>query len=812
MNRIIRIIFCFLLLVQFVKAQTAVAPSAGDGTKENPYQIATLDNLYWIASDSVNWKYNYIQTADINASQTSGWFGGQGWLPIGNEAPFFYGNYDGNGFVIDSLYIDRPTEDMIGLFKWGNIINLGVTHANITGGDRVGGIIGWMGSLEKCYSSGTVTAVSGDAGGLAGWLAGGIVNCFSTAEVNGNGNGAGGLTAENGGYILNSYSLGIINGKTAGGLVAFNGNSLIMNSYFSGKVNGSEAAGGLIGTGSFTADTIVHIYNSYWNKDSTSTLTNEYGKGKTTMELKNPLLFSKAPWDSTIWFIDAGFNNGYPYLSWQNPGGIPLPEGIVIAPALGDGTEGNPYQIATLENLYWLAENPAVWNTGDYFFQVADINGSKTREYSDGEGWLPIGITGRPFYDTYHGNGHIIDSLYINRPLEDNQGLFGYAGYVGVIDSLGITNADITGHSNVGTLCGGLSWHIGNCYSTGKVKGMGSNIGGLVGVAVGISNCYSTADVAGGSYVGGLIGNCNSASTVDQCYSIGAVTGKNNVGGLVGIDYKSPPLPAVTNSFWDSVASGQSTSAGGIGKSTAEMKITYTYSDVGWNPAFWFMDSTINDGYPYLSWQNSNGTPIPLIAKLNMTKSINFGAVLLDTSKVKSTAIFNQGFDTLRIIDIFSSNENFTFTLTKNKVAPSERGVYLYITFTPPDTSKQTGFIIITSNTLSSPDTLEVIGSGSTLTAVESEPDLPVSFSMSQNYPNPFNPITLIEYNIPKTTFVSIKVYDLLGRDVEQLVNEVKNPGKYTAKFNGSNLSSGIYFYSITTSEFHQIRKMVLIK
>ena len=816
MNRILRILFCFLLLVQFVKAQTAVAPSAGDGTPENPYQIATLENLYWIASDSVNWKSNYIQTADINASQTVSWFGGQGWLPISDVVPYYYyqGTYDGNGYVIDSLFINRPTEDLIGLFKGGGkIINLGITHANITGGSRVGGIVGLGGFLENCYSSGIVNAMSGDAGGLVGRLfssRSGIVNCFSTAEVNGN--DAGGLAAENvEGCILNSYSLGKINGNTAGGLVALGVCSLIMNSYFSGEVNGSEAAGGLIGASSLPGFTI----NSYWNKDSTGLLTNEYGKGKTTAELKNPLLFSKSPWDSTAWFMDAGFNNGYPYLSWQNPGGTPLPGGIIIAPEVGDGTKENPYQIATLENLYWLAQNPIVCNIGNYFIQVADINAAKTREYGDGEGWVPIGIAALPFAATYYGNGHTLDSLFINRPFEDNQGLFGKTDFFGIIDSIGITNADITGYNNVGTLCGNLSiTRIGNCYSTGKVYGSGSNVGGLVGEAITmgfIGNCYSSADVTGGNSVGGLIGSTTRYSIVDQCYSTGAVVGNNATGGLVGT-ITGFPVPVVTNSFWDSVASGQSTSAGGMGKSTAEMKISYTYSDVGWNPAFWFMDSTFNDGYPYLSWQNPNGTPIPHIAKLNMSKSINFGVVLLDTSKVKSTSILNPGFDTLRIMDIVSSNESFTFTLTKNKIAPSETGVYLYITFTPQDTSKQTGFIVITSNALSSPDTLEVIGSGSTVTAVESEPGLPVSFSISQNYPNPFNPITSIEYSIPKTTFISITVYDLLGRDVEQIVNEVKLPGKYSVKFDGTNLPSGVYFYSIKGGDFHQVRKMILVK
>lgn len=81
-----------------------------------------------------------------------------------------------------------------------------------------------------------------------------------------------------------------------------------------------------------------------------------------------------------------------------------------------------------------------------------------------------------------------------------------------------------------------------------------------------------------------------------------------------------------------------------------------------------------------------------------------------------------------------------------------------------------------------------------------------------ENYPNPFNPSTKISYSIPETDLVSLKVYDALGRQVAELVNEIKEAGIYEAEFDGSNLSSGIYYYTLTTNNYTQSRKMLLIK
>ena len=85
-------------------------------------------------------------------------------------------------------------------------------------------------------------------------------------------------------------------------------------------------------------------------------------------------------------------------------------------------------------------------------------------------------------------------------------------------------------------------------------------------------------------------------------------------------------------------------------------------------------------------------------------------------------------------------------------------------------------------------------------------------YYLSQNYPNPFNPSTIIEYQIPKESNVSLKIYDLLGNEVATLISKKQSAGNYTVRFNGENLSSGLYIYSLRTENFSSNKKMLLIK
>ncbi|MCC6866090.1 MAG: T9SS type A sorting domain-containing protein [Ignavibacteria bacterium] len=91
--------------------------------------------------------------------------------------------------------------------------------------------------------------------------------------------------------------------------------------------------------------------------------------------------------------------------------------------------------------------------------------------------------------------------------------------------------------------------------------------------------------------------------------------------------------------------------------------------------------------------------------------------------------------------------------------------------------------------------------------------EIPRKFELYQNYPNPFNPITNIKFDLPKDAQVTIKIYDLLGREVANLVkNEMKKSGTHHVKWNAGNLASGVYFYRIEAGNFVQSKKMVLVK
>ena len=89
---------------------------------------------------------------------------------------------------------------------------------------------------------------------------------------------------------------------------------------------------------------------------------------------------------------------------------------------------------------------------------------------------------------------------------------------------------------------------------------------------------------------------------------------------------------------------------------------------------------------------------------------------------------------------------------------------------------------------------------------------LPKEYTLRQNYPNPFNPMTTIKYAVPKTSLVSIKVYDLTGQEVASLINEIKEVGTYEVKFDARNLASGIYLYRMFAGDFTAVKKLNVLK
>ena len=337
--------------------------SGGNGTVEDPYQIADwyrlddvrnyLSSHFILMNDLDSNSIGYTELASTTAHE------GKGWQPIAANSTFV-GSFDGQGYDICDLFIDRSDESTVGLFgvlgDAGTIENVGV-NGNVTGQGDVGLLVGKNeGTVSKSLATGRVIGtlnvgglagfnfngsnvtdsyaaanVTGDSnvGGLVGWNKNGTVsNSYATGRVIGTSN-VGGLLGKNGaskdyvGTVSNSYATGrVIADDIIGGLVGRNDKTgSISDSYSVGSVTGSTNVGGLVGKNQGT------VTNSFWDTQTSGQPTSPAGTGKTTAQMKDISTFSGAGWDIVgvdnaddrdtdhIWNIVD--NVTYPFLSWQ---------------------------------------------------------------------------------------------------------------------------------------------------------------------------------------------------------------------------------------------------------------------------------------------------------------------------------------------------------------------------------------------------------------------------------------------------------------------------------------------------------------
>ncbi len=326
----------------------AEPPVMGTGSINDPYEISSIENLFWIFMNSSSWNQHYVQTEDIDLSDTVNWFEGAGWPSIGSSSVHFSGVYDGQGYSIDNLHLHKPQTSDIGLFGSLNsatIMNLTINNCEITGFNYVGGLAGSIYETEitNCQVSGSVNGTGSYIGGLAGLnRESSISGSYSTGEVTGAGNFVGGLTGFNRDALLEkSYASADVSGNVTvggltgwnyfseindcfslsdvtgasniGGLVGWNYNAEINNSYSIGSVAGSADIGGLVGL-SLNGETS----SSYWNTETSGLIASAGGEGKTSEDMVYPYSTDTyMDWDFvTLWAGDPdfAFNAGYPYL------------------------------------------------------------------------------------------------------------------------------------------------------------------------------------------------------------------------------------------------------------------------------------------------------------------------------------------------------------------------------------------------------------------------------------------------------------------------------------------------------------------
>ena len=253
-------------------------------------------------------------------------------------------------------------------------------------------------------------------------------------------------------------------------------------------------------------------------------------------------------------------------------------------------------EISNVNELQAINNDP----TADYVL-VNNIDASATAGWNSGAGFLPIGgfefETG--FSGELDGNGFVVTGLYVDTATAE-AGLVGWQRSGGHVRNLGVENCDITGSGRAGAV---VSYNndgsIDYCWSTGSVSGA-EEVGGLCGrnhtnrtITNSFSHCSVTAITA---RVGGFVGNIGSGASLVHCYSTGAVGGTATLqGGLAG-RVSSTPGP-ITACFWDTQTSGQATSAGGTGKTTAEMQQEATFTNWDFDHV-WSIDE--GNDYPKL--------------------------------------------------------------------------------------------------------------------------------------------------------------------------------------------------------------------
>ena len=508
-------------------------------------------------TDLINMKNDlskkYILMTDIPLSKT--------WTPLGDSKTEFTGYLNGNGHTITNMNISG-TDGYLGMFARTSgttyLSNLNIKNYTLTGkGKYIGGLVGYNKGNIRGVSFTGILNINGEAsyvGGLVGFhrydskTTTGIERVYTGGTLNApQGTCVGGIvglmegyseTYKDKTYIKNSYSTMTTTGNEhVGGLVGEMRYSHLENTYTIGKVTGKKNTGGVVAT----VNSSCYAENTYWGKGITTQKTSALGMIQTMPKLAKQASYNNYDF-ANVWGIDENETTAY-LLGMEVPSILrKLMEGYITQQ--GDGSEENPYEIWTEEQLYNVRNH-----LDAHWIVMADL------DLSEYESWTPIGTDSKPFEGNFNGNGHTIENMTIKN-CGNNSGLFGYM-YAGEIYDLALENYQISGSSKssaVGGLCGAMikGSGIAGIYAEGKINMSGASdaLGGVVGYIESrdlydsyIERCCSTGSINAprSINVGGILGTQHHPAPLSpglrgvfDCLSFMDLTGKENVGGIVG--------------------------------------------------------------------------------------------------------------------------------------------------------------------------------------------------------------------------------------------------------------------------------------
>ena len=618
------------------------APSTGDGSESSPFEIGTVDELYWLAdyynNSTALSEAHAILTADITVNQnvlkTDGTLNGDGsafraWQPIGNSSIRYVGTFDGQGHTISGLYFNNTdtTEGQyvgfIGRLGAGTVKNLEVADSYFKGYKNVGGIVGSGQSstasyVENCKSSATVYASYQYAGGISGNYST-ITNCLFVGK-------AGAPSKSYLGAILGSYQYQYLKNcyYLQGSAVCDEGNVQygVGTNGGNSNSNGNDINYFAVSTNQLASGEIAYKLQGAQEDDSVvvwgQQLTGENIDAYPTLGGPRVVLDT-----ATGTYINSEEGSSHTRVR-----GYCCDEDY-DEPVLVDGDNYTSlgltsdyigyYAISNYGQLYGFAK---IVNNGDYDANavltdniIANENVLKADGSLNGDGtdlwqWNPILPAGevesssatKVFSGIFDGNNKYISGLYYNNSVGAVRGLFGYIGAIGVVKNLGIVDSYFYGQRAVGAIAGYNLGTIEDCYNESTIKvypksstGMMNDsgiLGGIIGYNEGtIKNCYNKGYISGSniaSDVGGIAGL--TSKTIDNCYNSGKIEGDGTVAGIVGSLYDA----TVSNCYNTGYISGRTNLGGIVGFASNNNGVAPTVKE-SWNSGTVFSNHSSND-------------------------------------------------------------------------------------------------------------------------------------------------------------------------------------------------------------------------
>jgi hypothetical protein len=426
--------------------------------------------------------------------------------------------------------------------------------------------------------------------------------------------------------------------------------------------------------------------------------------------------------------------------------------GLFAEFAGGSGTKEDPWLIETakqLDRIRKYLSYPVYPQPGVFFKQIADID-LGVSPWNEENGWKPIGNSSARFNGGYDGNGYKISNLYMNYPKYSNVGLFGYC--IGAtLENIVVENVDVTGLMWVGGLVGHFSGELP--WKDGNAYGN-------------IYNCSVSGSIKAGTRGGGLIGYSKYAKIYWS---------------HTNVDVESIGVDQVMGSF-----------AGYLGDGVL---ISNCYS----------RGTVCTDNHM------TSGAFIGLISSLDVVVRIeNCYAAVEVPSNVKGFlgyASLPEGYEVINSYwnqDLKDCREDGLEKTTEEMTYPYNGDVYVGWDFQnvwmhDVDHSVNDGYPYLRKDI-----DIELSADKDNLITIWN--------TELNNYPNPFNPETTISFNLPIASKIELSIYNIKGRLVEKVINKPMDAGEHKVVWNGNDVSSGLYFYKLTTPEGSLINKMMLLK